>query len=137
MNECEFTTDIVVRYRDLDPLDHVNHAVYASYLEAARTDYLEAALDVAPEEINFVIANLEIDYRRPIVKGDDPEVALWVSRLGDSSCTMEYEIRVGSEVAATAETTMVHVDPDSKGPSPLPEETREALEMSGAVEASA
>ncbi|EMA36850.1 acyl-CoA thioesterase [Halobiforma nitratireducens] len=133
----EFTTDIAVRYRDLDPLDHVNHAVYASYLEAARTDYLETVLEVAPEEINFVIANLEIDYRRPIVKGDDPEIALWVSGMGDSSCTMAYEIRVGDEIAATAETTMVHVDADAKQPTPMPDETREALETADGVEASA
>ncbi|AFZ72164.1 acyl-CoA thioesterase [Natronobacterium gregoryi] len=133
----EFTVDVPVRYRDLDPLDHVNHAVYASYLEAARTDYLEAVLDVAPEEISFVIANLEIDYRRPIVTDDEPEVALWVSRLGDSSCTMAYEIRVGDDIAATAETTMVHVDPDSKGPAPLPDETREALLTASRVEPSA
>ncbi|MXV62385.1 acyl-CoA thioesterase [Natronorubrum sp. JWXQ-INN-674] len=123
-----FTVDISVRYRDLDPLNHVNHAVYASYFEAARTDYLEAVVGIAAENISFVIANLEIDYERPIVKGDEPEVVLWVSRLGDSSCTMEYEIHVDGEVAATAETTMVHIDPETKRPSPFPDEIREPIE---------
>lgn len=122
-----FTVDVPVRYRDLDPLNHVNHAVYASYLEAARTDYLEDIVGIAAENISFVIANLDIDYGRPIVMGDDPTVALWVSQLGDSSCTMEYEIRVDGEVAATAETTMVHIDSETKRLLSLPEEIRRSI----------
>ncbi len=132
-----FTVSVPVRYRDLDPLNHVNHAVYASYLEAARTDYLEEVVGIAAENISFVIANLEIDYRQSIVKGDDPEVSLRVGRLGDSSCTMEYEISVGDDVVATAETTMVHIDPDTKRPSPLPDEIREPIEAYEGLEASA
>ncbi|WP_049923029.1 acyl-CoA thioesterase [Halopiger djelfimassiliensis] len=124
---AEFTVEVPVRYRDLDPLNHVNHAVYASYLEAARTEYLAAVLDMDEADLPFVIANLEIDYERPIVKGDEPTVALRVTDLGESSCTMTYEIRVDGTVAATAETTMVYVDPESKRPSPLPNEVRESV----------
>ncbi|SEV99313.1 acyl-CoA thioesterase [Natrinema salifodinae] len=134
---AEFTVEVPVRYRDLDPLDHVNHAVYASYLEVARTDYLEEVVDIAAADISFVIANLEISYERPITKGDDPTVALWVSRLGESSCTMEYEIRVGDAVAATAETTMVHIDPETRRPTPLPDEIREPIVARDGVEATA
>ena len=132
-----FTVDVPVRYRDLDPLDHVNNAVYVSYLETARVAFLEEALDVAAEDVSFVIANLEIDYERPIVADDEPTVALWVTDLGDSSCTMRYEIRVGDAVAATAETTMVHVDPDEKRPAPLPEQARAAMLELGGLEATA
>ncbi|WP_440765462.1 acyl-CoA thioesterase [Natronorubrum sp. DTA7] len=132
-----FTVSVPVRYRDLDPLNHVNHAVYASYLEIERTDYLEEVVGIAAENISFVIANLEIDYRRPIVKGDDPTVSLRVARLGDSSCTMKYEISVGDEVAATAETTIVHIDSESKRPSPLPDEIREPIEAYDGIEAPA
>ncbi|QFU83440.1 acyl-CoA thioesterase [Natronorubrum aibiense] len=119
-----FTVDVPVRFRDLDPLNHVNHAVYASYLETARVDYLEDGVGIPDDDLSFVVASLEIEYERPIVAGDEPTVALWVSRLGDSSCTMEYEIRVDGDVAATAETTMVHIDSETKRPSPLPPEVR-------------
>ena len=124
----EFTVEIPVQYRDLDPQGHVNNAVYASYLETARVDYLEEVLEVAAEDISFVVATLEIEYKRPITKGDDPTVALWISQLGESSCTMEYEIRVDGTVAATADTTMVHIDPDTGRPSPLPDEVRARME---------
>ncbi|ELY52423.1 acyl-CoA thioesterase [Natronorubrum bangense] len=122
-----FTVDVPVRFRDLDPLNHVNHAVYASYLETARVDYLADVVGMSGDDLSFVVANLEIGYERPIVAGDDPTVALWVSRLGDSSCTMEYEIRVDGDVVATAETTMVHIDSETKQPSTIPTEVREPV----------
>ena len=124
----EFTVEIPVQYRDLDPQGHVNNAVYASYLETARVDYLEDVLEVAAEDISFVVATLEIEFKHPITKGDDPTVALWIANLGESSCTMEYEIRVDGTVAATADTTMVHIDPDTGRPSPLPDEVRARME---------
>ena len=122
-----FTVDVPVRFRDLDPLNHVNHAVYASYLETARVDYLADVVGMAGDDLSFVVANLEIEYERPIVAGDEPTVALWVSGLGGSSCTMEYEIRVDGDVAATAETTMVHIDSETKRPSPIPSAVREPV----------
>ena len=133
MNE-EFTVEIPVQYRDLDPLGHVNNAVYVSYLETARVDYLEAMTDLAADEITFVVATLEIDYERPITKEDDLTVALWISHVGESSCTMDYEIRVDGTVAATAKTTMVHVDPETGRAMPLPDELRARMNASEKVE---
>ncbi len=100
-------------------MNHVNHAVYATYLESARGAYLEEVAGRSAEGAAFVLANLEISYERPITTGDDPTVALSVTRLGESSCTMAYEIRVGDDVAATAETTIVHVDPETQTSSPI------------------
>ncbi|ELY70243.1 acyl-CoA thioesterase [Natrinema versiforme] len=134
---AEFTVDVSVRYRDLDPLNHVNHAVYASYLEVARTAYLEEVVDVAAEDISFVLANLEISYERPITMGDDPTVAVSVSRLGDSSCTMAYEIRVDGDIAATAETTMVHIDPETRRPSSIPDPMAQRIRNREELEAAA
>ncbi|MEY7850868.1 acyl-CoA thioesterase [Natrarchaeobius sp. A-rgal3] len=123
----EFTLEVPVRYRDLDPFDHVNHAVYASYLEAARVAYADEVFGLAEDEISFVIANLEISYRRPITLGDEPIVALWVTEMGESSCTMTYEIRVDGDVVSTAETVMVYVDPETKRSAPYPEDVRKRI----------
>ncbi|WP_408958848.1 acyl-CoA thioesterase [Natrinema sp. 74] len=131
----EFTVDVPVRYRDLDPMNHVNHAVYASYLEAGRTAYLRDVAGLADEEISFVIAALEISYERPITADDEPTVALSVTELGDSSCTMAYEIRVDGDVAATAETTIVHVDPETKRPGPIPDEMAQRIREYEGLEA--
>jgi acyl-CoA thioester hydrolase len=96
----EFVTEMSIRYRDLDPWDHVNNAVYATYLEQARIQYLDAVLDESMGGRDFVLAHLELDYQQSV----------------------EYR-----EVAATGETTQVHIGAD--GPAPLPDSWRETIEQ--------
>lgn len=121
-----FTTEIPVRYRDLDPEGHVNHAVYVSYLELARVRYLRELLGAGIEDLEAVVAHLEIDYRRPITIEETATVALRVTDLGRSSVTMGYEVRADSDVVATAETVMVRVDEDGDA-TPMPEAWRETI----------
>ncbi|SDM85004.1 acyl-CoA thioester hydrolase [Halogranum gelatinilyticum] len=127
MSEFNHEVDITVRYRDLDPWGHVNNAVYVTYLEHARVDYLDAVLDVELEDIDVVVANLEIDYEQSITIDDDVTVAMGVSNLGTSSYTMTYEVRVGDDVAATAETTQVVMDRETGRPTPMDDAHRETL----------
>ncbi|MFW6376918.1 MAG: acyl-CoA thioesterase [archaeon] len=121
-----FTTDVPVRYRDLDPEGHVNHAVYVSFLELTRVQYLREVIGAGIDDLNAVVAHLEIDYRRPIAFEETATVALRVTDLGRSSVTMAYEIRAGGDVSATAETVMVRVD-DEGDPTPMPGEWREVI----------
>jgi acyl-CoA thioester hydrolase len=123
----EFTVPVPVRYRDLDPMGHVNNGVYASYLEEVRTAYIETVLEGESESLSFVVANLEISYRSPIQPDDEPTVSLRIVDLGTTSCTMAHEIRVDGEVTATAETVLVHVDSESHEPTPFEEAVRERL----------
>jgi len=116
-------TAVAVRHRDLDPYDHVNNAVYATYLERARLSYRDRVLgtDAESESRGFVVASLEIDYRRPITRDDDPvTVAARVPELGTTSFPLRYEIRTDDGVAATGETTQVVIDPDAGDPAPIP-----------------
>ncbi|SEO88493.1 acyl-CoA thioester hydrolase [Halogranum amylolyticum] len=127
MSEFRHETTLSVRYRDLDPWGHVNNAVYVTYLEHARVDYLDAVLDVELADIDMVVANLEIDYERSVTLGDEVTVAVRVPDLGTSSYPMEYEVRVGDEVAATARTTQVIVDAETGKPTPIDDERREKI----------
>ncbi|WP_224449615.1 acyl-CoA thioesterase [Haloprofundus salilacus] len=127
MPEFAYEIDIEVRFRDLDPLGHVNHAVYASYCEQARIRYLREVLGLTVDDLPMVVANLELDYRKPIMFDDDDlTVAVSVTNLGESSFKMSYELRT-DEVAATAETTQVVIDSESKRPTAVPTAWREQL----------
>jgi len=121
-----FTTDIPVRYRDLDPEGHVNHAVYVSFLELTRVRYLREVIGAGIDDLDAVVAHLEIDYRRPITIDETVTVALRVTDLGRSSVTMAYEVRSDGDVAATAETVMVRVDGDGDATA-MPETWREII----------
>lgn len=126
MPEFAYEIDLDVRFRDLDPLGHVNHAVHASYCEQARIRYLQDVLGLTADDLPMVVANLELDYRKPITFDDDLTVAVSVTNLGESSFTMSYELRT-DEVAAIAETTQVVIDPESKRPTAVPTAWREQL----------
>ena len=124
-----YTVDIDVRFRDIDALGHVNNAVYATYVEQARTRYFRDVLDIDISQSANVLASLSIDFRRPIeLPDDDVTVTVELADLGRSSATMTHEIRVGDAVAAEAEATIVALDPETGKPAPIPEAHRDAME---------
>ncbi len=63
-----FTTDIQMRFRDIDGMGHVNNSVYLSYVELARTQfYMEVAGKRSLGEIDFIVAHVDIDERMGIL----------------------------------------------------------------------
>ena len=75
--------EIEIRWRDLDAYGHVNHAVYLTYLEEVRDEWLAAA--VGEHALGYVVARVEIDYRRELTQGDDRVVArISLDSLGTS-----------------------------------------------------
>jgi len=125
-DEFAFVTEMSIRYRDLDPWNHVNNAVYATYLEQARVEYLGSVLDDAVGSQAFVLVHLDLDFVDSIEYEDDVSVPLRVADLGTSSLTFEYEVRANGSVAAAGTSTQVHMGPDGS-PTPLPDDWRETL----------
>ena len=128
MTDYSFEAVLDVRFRDIDAMGHVNNAVYATYMEEARTAYFEEVLDAKLSEVETVLANLELEFRRSVELGDALTVAVRVPELGESSIPMEYEIRADGEVAATGEAVQVAVDREAERSRPLPDEWRERIE---------
>jgi acyl-CoA thioester hydrolase len=128
MTDYSFLADVNVRFRDIDAMGHVNNAVYATYLEEARTAYFDEVLDASLADVQTVLANLSLEFRRPIELDNDVTVAVRVPELGESSVPMEYEVRADGEVAATGEAVQVAVDGDTGESRPIPDAWREKIE---------
>ncbi len=129
MQGFPFSTVVQVRWRDLDPFDHVNNAVTVSYLEMARVELWSERLGGhGVDDIPFVVARVEVDYRRPVWLEDRVEVGLGVSRLGRTSFHLRYRVESAGEVAAEAVTVQVVVDRESGRPAPIAPELRAGLE---------
>jgi len=128
-----FTTAVPVRFDDLDTYGHVNNARYGTYLEEGRIDYLARVVgdggraSLAGSDDGIVIANLELDFERPVRATDSVTVAVRVPELGTKSFPFEYEVRDDGAVAATGETTVVTYDRAAGAPQPIPEAWREAI----------
>jgi acyl-CoA thioester hydrolase len=121
---------IEIRWRDQDAYGHVNNAVYLTYLEEVRDEWLERALGDSGDAWGYVTARVAIDFRRELTQDDDAIVArLWLTRIGTSSVTTREEIvTVGGELAAEAEAVLVARDGETGRSRPLSDAERAALE---------
>lgn len=120
----QFSSDIQVRFRDIDAMGHVNNAVYATYVEQARTEYFDQVLEEGLDAVSTVLASLELSYEHPILLDQSVSVEIDVSEMGRSSLPMGYEILADGERAATAESVQVFLDPETERPHPIPERFR-------------
>ena len=119
---------IEIRWRDLDGLQHVNNAVYATYLEIGRDDFFEHVLpDAKPWD--YVLVRLALDFRRELRLEDRRVVvSCAVERVGRSSITLREEIRTSTgELAAECETVVVARDSETGRPRSLTDAERAAL----------
>lgn len=125
----DYTVDIDVRFRDLDPMQHVNNALYVTYLEQARSRFYEEVVGVRLADVDTVLVDLQVSYERAIEDVGSVVVALEVEELGNSSIPMSYEIRPpgGDERYATATTVQVYVDPETGESERVPDRYRERL----------
>ncbi len=104
--------EIEIRWRDLDAFNHVNHIVFLTYLEEVRDEWLSRVLEDAALVWGYVIARVEIDYRRELTLEDDVVVARCsLERLGTKSVTTsESVVTRGGETAAEAKAVLVARD---------------------------
>ncbi|HET6697309.1 MAG TPA: thioesterase family protein [Gaiellaceae bacterium] len=120
--------EIEIRWRDLDPYGHVNHAVFLTYLEEVRDEWLMTA--VGDDALGYVVARVEVDYRRELTQKDDRVVArIRLDSLGTSSVRTVEELVVSEsrELAAEAKAVLVACDEHHR-PRPLTDDERAVLE---------
>jgi acyl-CoA thioester hydrolase len=126
-----FSHRVEVRFRDCDPMGHVNHAVYLTYLEQCRFAFWRHLTGLAAgPAARIIIARAECDYRAPSFYGDELDVRVQVGDIGRSSFSLVYEIvnAATRQRLADAKTVLVAYDYTVGKSIPLSAETRALLE---------
>jgi acyl-CoA thioester hydrolase len=120
---------IEIRWRDLDAYRHVNNAVYATYLEEGRDEWMVHALGDAGDPWDYVLARVAIDFRRELTQDDDAVlVRIRLTRIGTSSLTLHEEIvTLDGSLSAEAEAVLVARDRENGRSRPLTDVERAAL----------
>ena len=122
-----------VRFADLDAMQHVNNATYLSYLEEGRIGYFNFILDLPKDNMDFgaVVARIEIDYKHPLVIGDEIEILTRVSKIGNKSTDVENMITVERKgtkiIAAEAITKLVSYDYQNLASVPIKDEVKDKI----------
>lgn len=117
-----------VRWSDLDPYDHVNNVKYVEYFQEARIAYSMVLHQPGDVFGDFVVARIDIDYRRPMGFRREPyEVHSWISHVGNTSAVFAGEIRDGDVVLASTRVVAVGFDTTTQRAAPLPDDHRNRL----------
>jgi acyl-CoA thioester hydrolase len=107
-------TQLRVRFHELDPNGHVNHGVYANYLETARIELLESLgfgpAVMAERGVHMVVVELRLRFRRPAGAGDELTVETRISQVGRASSWWSQRILRGDEVVADADVRSAATD---------------------------
>ncbi|MCC5908198.1 MAG: acyl-CoA thioesterase [Balneolaceae bacterium] len=119
-------TEINIRFRDLDPLNHVNNAVFNTYLEEARVRFIQQIPEFKQsmdEGRSFVLVHIELDYLQPIYLDDTILVGTSIESYGNTSIKGFQAIysKGTHELKAVAKTTGVWFDLESQRPVRLPD----------------
>jgi YbgC/YbaW family acyl-CoA thioester hydrolase len=123
-------TTIRVRWGELDPYHHVNHAAYLSYLEHARIAALESIgwgmEAIAATGHQVVVVGMDLRFRRPARGADELTVRTALTDLRSASSTWRQTIVRDDEVILEAEVTAACTNLEGR-PVRTPAEFQEAL----------
>jgi acyl-CoA thioester hydrolase len=128
--EFRHRTSLQVRFRDIDAFGHVNNAVVLTYAEQARIEYLQAVLAFDRiERQSLILARVELDYRSPILLGEEVTVDTRVDWVGRSSFGMSHRITAGADarLAGDVSTVLVTYDYAVARPMAVPDDWRERM----------
>ena len=109
-----------LRYGDTDRQGHVNNAVFSTFLETGRVEFLHDASASLPDAgAAFVIARLVLDYRAEINWPGSVVIGTRIASVGRSSIRMEQAIFQGERCVATAETVIVQMNEQTRKSQPF------------------
>ena len=122
--------ELEIRWRDLDAFNHVNHVVFLTFLEEVRDEWLGRVLEDPALVWGYVIARVEIDYRRELTLEDDLIVARCsLERLGTRSVTTSESIVTrGGEISAEAKAVLVAREEETGQSRVISDDERAAFE---------
>jgi acyl-CoA thioester hydrolase len=117
---------IEVRFRDIDAMGHVNNAVYVTYFEHGRAAFFRDVFGVrSVSDIDFIVARMVVDYRRPVLLSDTVKLQLCLAKVGRTSFTVDYLLLASGEVAAEGRSVQVFYDFKKGAKKPVPPGFRE------------
>jgi acyl-CoA thioester hydrolase len=130
------STTFRVRFGELDPYNHVNHAIYVAWFEAGRAEALES-VDMSLNAMaglgfQIVVTDLSVQYKKPGKAGDQVTVETWVSEIGGARSTWTQRITRpdhetgGTTVLCTSEVRAGCTNNDGR-PTRMPSELKAAL----------
>ena len=118
-----FHVPMSTRWIDLDAFGHVNNAIFASYIENARSNlFTKWSLPYLGNGKSLILASLKIDYLKQLKHPNKIIVGQRVSRIGNTSFDIEASIYLSSDTntaICSSNVVIVCFDFDTQKPIPV------------------
>jgi len=108
----------VVRFYELDALNHVNNTVFLKWFETIRVSYVSAygltgysGTDADPE---LVVRHLSADFLHPIYQNETYTLATRTRLVKPSSFIMDYAVAVDGHIRGTGDCVVISLEQDGK-----------------------
>ena len=109
-----------VRFADLDPNQHVNNAVYATYFETGRVTLMkDRGYGLMPSGLSWIMVRLDMHFRAELRWPGTIEIGLGVSKFGRTSVTFDQVVFSEGICVASAQSVSVLIDEATRKPTPL------------------
>ena len=94
MNDFPVSLTLPVLWGNQDLFGHVNNTVHLRWFECARVEYWERGMRsiMLSNDLGPILVNLTCNYRKQVRFPDNISVGSRVTRVGESSLTMEHAI---------------------------------------------
>jgi acyl-CoA thioester hydrolase len=122
-----------VQWGDQDAFGHVNNIVYFRWFESARIAYIRDAgisYSQGGTGIGPILATINCHFRKPVNFPDTVHIGARISRLGNSSMTIDHAVysEAQDQLVADGDSVVVLFDYTSARPHRIPDEMRQLLE---------
>jgi acyl-CoA thioester hydrolase len=109
-----------VRFADLDPNQHVNNAVYATYFETGRVTLVkDRSFGLIPPGLSWMLVRLDIHFRAELRWPGTIEMGLGVAKFGRTSVTFDQVVFSQGRCVASAQSVTVLIGESTRKPTPL------------------
>ena len=114
-----------VRFADLDPNQHVNNAVYATYFETGRVTLMkDRSYGLMPEGLGWIMVRIDIHFRAELHWPGQIELGLGVAKFGRTSVSFDQVVFSEGKCVASARAITVLIDEVTRKPVPLTPELK-------------
>ncbi len=120
--------EIEVAFRDIDAMGHVNNAVFFSYFETARVKYIMKVFEAGDPtdfdllDLPLILVEATCSYKSPALLGEKLKVGIGLSRFGNKSFDLLYQIwGQDGRLVATGKTIQVMYDYGTRSAYPIPD----------------
>jgi len=121
-------TTVTIRYRDLDPLKHINNSVYSEWFEVARVALTRKIGAAGPDWLVTALARMTINFLGETTYPGEVRIGGRLLSIGNRSFRSAYGVFRDDRCLATADCVSVWFDPRERHSVVPSAEVRQGME---------